>query len=48
LANEAIALRLGITEYAVKAHVAAIYEKLGAGNRAEAVITAARTGLLLL
>jgi DNA-binding NarL/FixJ family response regulator len=32
----------------VKAHVAAIYEKLHAGNRAEAVMAAARQGLVLL
>jgi len=48
LANKAIAPRLGITEHTVKAHVAAIYEKLGAGNRAEVVMAAARAGLLLL
>jgi two-component system nitrate/nitrite response regulator NarL len=48
LANKAIAPRLGITEHTVKAHVAAIYEKLGAGNRAEAAIAAARLGLLML
>ena len=47
-ANKQIAPRLGITEHTVKAHVAAIYEKLGAGNRAEAAIAAARLGLLLL
>jgi DNA-binding NarL/FixJ family response regulator len=48
LANKAIAPRLGITEHTVKAHVAAIYDKLHAGNRAEAVVAAARQGLLLL
>jgi DNA-binding CsgD family transcriptional regulator len=32
----------------VKAHVASIFEKLGAGTRAEAVVIAARSGLLLL
>ena len=48
LANKQIAPRLGITEHTVKAHVAAIYDKLGAGNRAEAAIAAARLGLLLL
>ena len=48
LANKQIAPRLGITEHTVKAHVAAIYEKLGAGNRAEAAVAAARLGLLLL
>lgn len=48
LANKAIAPRLGITEHTVKAHVAAIYEKLGAGNRAEAVMAAARRGLVMM
>jgi DNA-binding NarL/FixJ family response regulator len=48
LANKAIAPRLGISEHTVKAHVAAIFEKLGAGTRAEAVVTAARLGLLML
>jgi DNA-binding NarL/FixJ family response regulator len=48
LANKVIAPRLGISEHTVKAHVAAIFEKLGTGTRAEAVVTAARLGLLLL
>jgi DNA-binding NarL/FixJ family response regulator len=48
LPNKAIAPRLDITEHTVKAHVAAIYHKLGAGNRAEAVVAAARQGLILL
>lgn len=48
MANKAIAPRLGISEHTVKAHVASIFEKLGAGTRAEAVVTAARLGLLLL
>ena len=48
LANKVIASRLGITEHTVKTHVAAVYEKLGAGNRAEAVVAAARRGLIML
>lgn len=48
LANKVIASRLGITEHTVKTHVAALYEKLGAGNRAEAVVAAARRGLIML
>jgi DNA-binding NarL/FixJ family response regulator len=48
LPNKAIAPRLDISEHTVKTHVAAIYQKLGAGNRAEAVVAAARQGLLLL
>jgi DNA-binding NarL/FixJ family response regulator len=48
LANKVIASRLRITEHTVKTHVAAVYEKLGAGNRAEAVVAAARRGLIML
>ncbi|GLC25637.1 helix-turn-helix domain-containing protein [Roseisolibacter agri] len=48
LPNKVIGPRLGISEHTVKAHVAAIFEKLGTGTRAEAVVTAARLGLLLL
>lgn len=48
LVNKQIAGRLGISEHTVKAHVAAIFAKLDAGTRAEAVVTAARLGLLML
>ena len=48
LANKAIAPRLGISEHTVKAHVAAIYDKRHATNRAEAVVAAARRGLVML
>ena len=48
LANKQIAYRLGISEHTVKTHVAALFAKLRAGTRAEAVVTAARAGLLLL
>jgi DNA-binding CsgD family transcriptional regulator len=48
LPNKLIAPRLGISENTVKAHVASIYDKVGASNRAEAVVAAARLGLLML
>jgi DNA-binding NarL/FixJ family response regulator len=48
LANKMIAPRLGISEHTVKTHVAAVYEKLHARNRAEAVVAAARQGLVML
>ncbi len=48
LANKAMALQLGITEHTVKTHVAAVYDKLGATNRAEAVVAAARQGLIMI
>ena len=48
LANKAMASQLGITEHTVKTHVAAVYDKLGAGNRAEAVVAAARQGLIMI
>ena len=45
-ANKEIARELGITERTVKAHVTGIFNKLGAGSRAEAVAIAMRSGLL--
>lgn len=48
LPNKAIALRLGISEHTVKFHVGAILAKLGAVSRTEAVMVAARRGLLPL
>jgi len=44
--NQQIAVSLGITERTVKFHVTAIFNKLGADNRAQAVALAGRRGLL--
>jgi DNA-binding NarL/FixJ family response regulator len=46
--NKLIAQRLGISVHTAKFHVAGLFEKLGAGSRAEAVGIAARLGLVLL
>lgn len=48
LPNKTIADRLGVSENTVKYHVAAIMNKLGAQSRTEAVIRAARLGLLAI
>ena len=48
LANKQIAVALGISEHTVKFHGSAIYAKLGAASRTEAVSLAARRGLLVL
>lgn len=48
LANKGIAARLGISENTVKFHVNAIMSKLGAQSRTEAVVRAARLGLIAL
>jgi DNA-binding NarL/FixJ family response regulator len=48
LGNKAIAARLGISEHTAKFHVNAILAKLGAGSRAEAIVLAARQGLIVL
>jgi len=44
--SKEIALRLGITERTVKAHLASIYGKLGVDSRAAAIAVAAQKGLL--
>jgi DNA-binding NarL/FixJ family response regulator len=48
LGNKAIAARLGISDHTAKFHVNAILGKLGAGSRAEAIVVAARRGLVAL
>lgn len=48
LANKQIAAALGISEHTVKFHVSAIYAKLGATNRAEAVRLGLQRGLVTL
>ncbi|HEY8259441.1 MAG TPA: response regulator transcription factor [Gemmatimonadales bacterium] len=48
LGNKVIAARLGISDHTVKSHVAAIFGKLGVSTRAEAAVSAARLGLIML
>lgn len=48
LSNKLIAHRLSISEHTVKTHVAAIFAKLGASSRTEAVSQAIRRGLVML
>ncbi len=44
--SKEIAVRLGITERTVKAHLASIYNKLGVDSRAAAIAIAVRRGLI--
>ena len=46
LGNKQIAATLGISERTVKFHISAIFAKLGASNRTEAVTMAMKAGLL--
>lgn len=46
LAVAGIARRLFISESTTKTHISKLYEKLGAGNRAQAIMTAVRQGLV--
>ena len=46
LQNKEIAAALAITQRTVKFHVSAVFHKLGAGNRTEAVTIAAQLGLV--
>lgn len=48
LSNKIIALRLAISEHTAKFHVNSILDKLEADTRTDAVVRAARRGLLTL
>jgi DNA-binding NarL/FixJ family response regulator len=48
LGNKVIAGRLGISDHTVKSHVASIFVKLDVSTRAEAAVSAARLGLIML
>jgi DNA-binding NarL/FixJ family response regulator len=48
LSNKAVAERLGVSEHTAKFHVNSILGKLGAENRTEAIVQAARLGLIVL
>jgi DNA-binding NarL/FixJ family response regulator len=48
LTNKAIAQRLGVSDHTAKFHVNSILGKLGAGTRTEALVLAARLGLIAL
>jgi DNA-binding NarL/FixJ family response regulator len=48
LPNKLIATKLGISEHTVKFHVNSIMSKLGVESRTEAVVRAARLGLVIL
>ena len=45
-ANKAIATRLSITESTVKTHIQTIFQKLGVGDRTEAVTQAIKKGII--
>ena len=48
LSNKAVARRLGISAHTVKFHLEAVFAKLGASSRADAVARGLRGGLILL
>ena len=48
LSNKAIALALGVSDETVKFHLAAIFGKLGASNRTDAVRRALRHGIVTI
>ncbi len=48
MTNKVVARRLGISAHTVKFHLEAVFAKLGAASRAEAVAKGLRRGLILL
>ena len=48
LANKQVAVRLGISDKTVRNHLHKAYERLGINTRTEAVVYAAKNGLLRL
>jgi DNA-binding NarL/FixJ family response regulator len=48
LGNKEIASKLGISDHTVKFHISSIFAKLGAANRAEAVVLGIRQGLIMV
>jgi len=48
ISNVEIARRLGVSERTAKGYVSSVFEKLGVSSRLEAVVIAARSGLLRL
>ncbi len=48
LTNKGVARRLGISAHTVKFHLEAVFAKLGAASRAEAVAKGLRRGLILM
>lgn len=48
MGNKAIARQLNISEHTVKFHISALFAKLNASSRTEAVMIGARLGLILL
>ncbi len=48
MSNKTVARRLGISAHTVKFHLEAVFAKLGATSRAEAVAKGLRRGLILL